>query len=127
MKVLIVEDNPSVQRMYGKALEFAGFTVVVANDGNVALEMAQREKPDVILMDVMMPVMNGLDALKLLKADDQAKTIPVIMLSAFEDDNLVIEAMSIGASRYLVKSNNEPKQIIDVIKEVTGSAAEPAA
>ena len=125
MKVLVVEDNPIIQRMFSRAIQLAGITVVVANNGSLAVETALREKPDIILMDVMMPEMNGLDALRTLKANEQTKTIPVVMLTAYEDDKLLTSAMNAGATRYLVKSNLDPQQVIDIIREVVGSAPAP--
>jgi len=122
MKVLIVEDNEIMQRLYDRALRLAGITFVGVGDGSLALEAALREHPEIIMMDVMMPKMNGLEALKILKANDQTKGIPVIMLSAYQEDKLLIDAMNSGADRYLVKSNLEPTQIVDIIKEVAAAS-----
>ena len=118
MKVLFVEDEELLLRMYGRIMQQAGVETVGVNDGSLALEAALKEKPDVILMDLTMPKMNGLDALKILKANDEVKAIPVLMLSAHEDDNTLMQSMEAGAARYLVKSNLDAEQIINILKQV---------
>ena len=120
MKILYVEDNETMQHMYTRALTATGLTVVLINDGILAVDSAIAEQPDLILMDVMMPRMNGLDALEALKSNDQTKSIPVIMMSAHEDDTLLMRAMKAGASRYLIKSNVE---VIELAKLVTDTIA----
>ena len=117
MKILFVEDNETMQHLYARALEAAGLTVVVINDGSLAFETAVAEQPDLILMDIMMPQMNGLDALDVLKSNDQTKFIPVIMMSAHEDDTLLMRAMQAGASRYLIKSNVEVTELAKLITD----------
>ena len=117
MKILFVEDSETMQRLYTRVMQAADFTVVLVDDGIKALDAAIAEQPDLILMDVMMPQMNGLDALDLLKSDPQTKTIPVIMMSAHEDDALLMRAMNAGASRYVIKSNIEITDLIALINE----------
>jgi CheY-like chemotaxis protein len=121
MKVLIVEDNPVLQRLYGRALEMTGHTIVTANDGDIAITTAANENPDIILMDVMMPTMNGIEALRQIKANDATKAIPVIMLSANDDGVVMQKALQSGASRFLVKSNVEPSDIIGYIDQTVAN------
>lgn len=117
MKILFVEDTETMQRLYTRALEAAQFEVVLIDDGINALETAITEQPDLILMDVMMPQMNGLDTLDTLKKDERTKTIPVIMMSAHEDDKLLLRAMQAGASRYLIKSNVEVTELPSLVTQ----------
>jgi DNA-binding response OmpR family regulator len=117
-KILLVEDDPVMQRMYSNALKEAGFAVVLASDGTTVVALVRQEQPALVLMDVMMPNRNGLEALKDLKTSDDTKQVPVIMLSAHEDDTLMFNAMQEGANRYLVKSMFDPLAIIGIIKEV---------
>lgn len=121
-KLLLVEDNEFVQRMYGRAFKAANFDVTTATDGIMAVQMAQTTLPDIIIMDVMMPNMNGLDALKLIKNDDLTKNIPIIMLSAHDDESLMMQALNLGANRYLLKSSLEPEMIINIINGILTKA-----
>lgn len=121
MKILLLaEDNEFVQRMFSRVFTASDFTVITANDGTQALDSAISHQPDVIVLDVMMPNMNGIEALKALKADDRTLNIPVIMLSAHDDENLMMEAMNAGAARYLVKSTLDPDAIVAIVKQVIG-------
>jgi CheY-like chemotaxis protein len=123
MKVLIVEDNPIIQRMYGRTLSELGYTVVTADNGLVAIDIALKEIPNVILMDVMMPQMNGIEALKAIKADDRIKNIPVLMLSAYDDAELMQQALTAGAKRYLLKSTIDPSEAANAIQQVLTETA----
>lgn len=116
-KVLIVEDNPFIQRMYGRAFQEAGLMVITANDGSTVVDTTIREQPNVILMDVMMPHKNGIEALKDLKSNDQTKHIPVIMISAYEEPTLMQQALQLGAKRYILKSAVEPSALLKYIQE----------
>jgi len=127
IKLLLVEDNPYVQRMYAREFQSANFELTTADDGAVAVTTAQTLLPDVIVMDVMMPNMNGLEALKLLKENDSTKAIPVIMLSANDNDSVLKQAMDLGASRYLIKSSLEPQGLVDLINETIAEAQQQAA
>jgi len=127
VKLLLVEDDPTVQRMYVHSFSEAGFEVMTADDGQLGVAAAVSQLPDIIIMDVMMPNMNGIDALKLLKENDQTKNIPVIMLSAFEDEALLKQALDLGVARYLIKSNLEPSIIVDLTNETLERAREAAA
>ena len=117
MKILIVEDDPLIQRMYARALMRAGLQTSLIDNGAAALDTALQTQPDLVLMDVMMPDINGIEALKILKADNRTKSIPVIMLSANDDPELMQQALEAGASRYLAKSVVEPDQIVSAIQQ----------
>lgn len=118
MKVLLADDTEIIQRMYGRALSEAGYEVVLANDGQIAYDKAQQISPDLILLDVMTPNVNGMEALEMLKADHMTNPIPVIMLSADDDGTRMMKAMKNGAKRYLVKSMLEPSQVVEIIGTV---------
>lgn len=118
MKVLLVDDTEMILRMYSRALTESGYEVVLAQDGQAAFEQAQQTNPDLIILDVMMPSVNGMEALEMIKNDDSTKTIPVVMLSADDDGTLMMKAMQKGASRFLVKSMLEPSQVVEIIGQV---------
>jgi DNA-binding response OmpR family regulator len=117
-KILLVEDDPLMSRMYEKIFTFEHHEVILASDGEDGLEKTHAEKPDMILLDVMMPKMNGLDMLKKLKLDPETKSIPVIMLTNLAGEKDAETALSLGAVRYIVKSDQEPKKVADMVKEV---------
>lgn len=118
VKVLITEDDPLMSRMYQKIFTFEGYEVIMAGNGEEGLEKAKLEKPTIILLDVMMPKMNGLQMLEKLKLDPASKSIPVIMLTNLAGEKDAETAMSKGAVKYIVKSEYEPKQVVDMVKEI---------
>ncbi len=117
-KILIIEDDQLIQRMYEKIFKFQNFDVTIAGDGEQGIDLAHSLQPTVILLDVMMPKMNGFEVLKRLKADDAVKEIPVIMLSNLAGEDDVKTAMSMGAVKYIVKSEYDPDEVSDMVKEV---------
>lgn len=117
-KVLLVEDDQLIQRMYQKIFMFEGHDVVIASDGEDGLRKAQAEGPTIILLDIMMPKMNGIEVLSHLKADPVTKNIPVIMLSNLAGDRDVETALSKGAVKYIIKSEYDPKEVADMVNEV---------
>ena len=118
-RVLLVEDDQLIQRMYEKIFTFEKFDVEIASDGEEGLEKARTSNPTIILLDVMMPKMNGIEVLEKLKADPATKAIPVVMLSNLAGENDIETALSKGAVKYIIKSEYEPKQIADMVKEIT--------
>jgi len=117
-KILITEDDPLMSRLYQKIFTFEGHEVETAENGEVGLEKVRSYKPDIILLDVMMPKMNGLQVLEKLKLDPETKSIPVIMLTNLAGQQDAETALSKGAVKYIVKSEHEPKEIADIVKEV---------
>jgi CheY-like chemotaxis protein len=117
-KILIVEDDPLMSRMYHKIFTFEKYEVEMAADGQEGIDKARAVKPTLILLDVMMPKMNGLEALEKLKADPATKAIPVVMLTNLAGQQDAETALSKGAVKYIVKSEYEPKQVTDMVKEI---------
>ncbi len=117
-KVLIIEDDALVSRMYQKTLTFEGFEVEVASDGREGVAKAKAVKPDLILCDIMMPNVNGLEALVRLKADEDLKNIPVVMLTNLAGTEDAKTAIAKGALTYLVKSEYRPKEIADKVTQI---------
>ena len=117
-KILIVEDDPLMIRMYQKIFIFEGFEVDMAADGEAGLEKARVGKPTLILLDIMMPKMNGLEVLGKLKADPETKSIPVVMLTNLAGEQDAETALAKGAVKYIIKSEYEPKQVTNMVKEI---------
>jgi DNA-binding response OmpR family regulator len=116
--ILIVEDDSLMMRMYQKAFTFEGYAVETAEDGEAGYEKAKTVKPQLILLDVMMPKMNGLQVLEKLKGNDETKTIPVVMLTNLAGTQDAEQALSRGAVKYIVKSEYEPKKVVEMVKEI---------
>lgn len=116
-KILAVEDEPSLLGALQNKLTQEGFEFVEAKNGQVGLEKALQGKPDLILLDIIMPVMDGLTMLKKLREDDWGKTVPVIILTNLSDDEKVMEAVKQGSYDYLIKSNWSINEVIDKVKE----------
>lgn len=117
-KILIVEDDPLMSRMYQKIFTFEGYEVEMAADGQEGLDKTRIGKPTLILLDIMMPKMNGLQVLEKLKADVQTKAIPVVMLTNLAGQQDAETALAKGAVKYIVKSEYEPKQVANMVKEI---------
>lgn len=116
--ILITEDDPLMSRMYQKIFTFEGFQVEMAADGQEGLDKARELKPTMILLDVMMPKLNGIQVLEKLKADPETKAIPVVMLTNLAGQQDAENALAKGAIKYIVKSEYEPKQVADMVKEL---------
>jgi len=118
VKILIIDDDPFLSGMYATRLLNDGFAVVTAMDGMAGLEMAAAEKPDVILLDVMMPKMDGFETLRLLKRSPTLSDIPVLMLTSMAQREDVELGLRGGAADYLLKAQTLPIDASDKIKKV---------
>jgi len=123
-KILVVDDDITLLEMYIERIKAEGATVSQAADGEEALEIVAKDKPEVILLDVMMPKMNGFDCLKRLKEDAATADIPVIILTALNDDAKRDEGFKLGAIDYIVKADTLP---IDVVRKVQMAVEKKAA
>jgi len=117
-KVLLAEDDKFLIQAYTHGLGRAGFTVISAPDGEVALEKIGAEKPDIILLDLIMPVKNGFEVLEELQKDEELKKIPIIILSNLGQETDIKKGKELGAADYLIKSNSSMNDVIAKIKEV---------
>lgn len=115
-KVLLVEDELHIRDLYQRVLAKAGFEVVVAIDGEEGLEMAYGN-PDIILLDIMMPKLNGIEVLKRLKSDERTKEISVVLLTNLGQENIIREALEMGARAYLMKVRISPYELANRVKE----------
>lgn len=114
-KILIIEDDPYVQRFYKRLFDTSDHMTDIAGGGAEGLEKAKTMLPDLILLDVMMPEMNGLEVLAKLKADELLKHIPVVMLTVLSDTGTVSEATKLGATGFLIKSEIDPKELTNKV------------
>ena len=116
-KILFIEDEPNLQKELHEILKQSGFKVFGAFDGAEGLETAKREKPNLILLDLILPKKDGFEVLKELKADKDLKDTPVIILTNLEGTGDVEKALDLGATTYLVKANYELEDVVAKIKE----------
>lgn len=111
VRVLFVEDDPSVAQMYKLKLELDGYQVTVAPDGEQALELAAKNPPDIIFLDIRLPKMDGLAVLEKLRESDGSKHVPVVILSNYSERELVERGLKLGALEYLIKSQTTPAKL----------------
>lgn len=125
---MVVEDDASLREIYGIRITAEGYDVVSAGDGEEALAMAVREKPDLILSDVMMPKISGFDMLDILRSTPETANIKIVMMTALSADDQRQRGERLGADRYLVKSQVGIEDVVNTIHEVLGDrqAAVPA-
>lgn len=118
-KILIVEDDPILQKMYASKLQKEGYETFIASDGQEGFDQAKKEMPDFILLDLMMPKIDGAAALRLLKDDEETKGIPVAILSVIPEDtqNAEDKITLSNAVAYWRKDQNNPSEIALKIKE----------
>lgn len=102
-KVLVAEDEPDIRGLIAFSLQYAGYVVIEAADGIDAVEKAERELPDLILLDVRMPKMNGYEVCRVLKTQDSTQEIPVIFLSARGQEAEIKRGLELGAEEYILK------------------------
>lgn len=122
-RILVVDDEPHIVRLVQVNLQREGYEVLTAYDGVDALEKVAGEKPDMVVLDVMMPRMNGFEVLKKLKADDATRDIPVIMLTAKAQDADVFRGWQSGVDSYLTKPFN-PMELLTFVRRIFQSLDE---
>ena len=115
LRVLLVDDEPSILKTLGKRLEVAGFDVIFATDGEEALQKAQAELPDAMILDLMLPKRNGFEVCTILKADARYHDIPIVMLTARAQEGDERHGLECGADAYLRKPF-QSKELLETIK-----------
>jgi CheY-like chemotaxis protein len=113
VKVLFVEDDPSVAQMYKLKLELDGYRVEIATDGEIALEMASQSLPDIIFLDIRLPKLDGIGVLEALRADPSTRAVPVVILSNYNEKELVERGATLGVLDHLIKSQTTPAKLAD--------------
>lgn len=115
--ILIVEDDENIQQLVGYNLAKAGFNVLYADNGEQALASVKRELPDLMVLDIMLPSLNGFEVCKILRKDPQTRTMPIIMLTAKSEENDVTAGLDLGADDYITKPFS-PKILVSRIKSI---------
>lgn len=117
-KILIIEDDKLLKKVIGKKLIIENYKVIEATDGEEGLKLSESEQPDLILLDLVLPEINGFEVLARLKKNPNTFKIPVIILSNLGDEEKVEKGLELGAADYLIKAHLDPGDIIERIKKV---------
>jgi DNA-binding NarL/FixJ family response regulator len=122
MKVLIVEDDDSLRMVYATKLQMEGFEVETAADGAEGFKLAEKSNPGVVLLDLMMPHMSGLDFLRAYDVKNKHKNCKVVVFSNVQDPKSVDETQKLGAVKFLTKASITPNDMVGIVKEVTAGS-----
>ena len=117
-KVLLVEDDISLSRMYEKKFTSEGYETMTAFDGLEGLEKATKEKPDLVVLDIMMPKLDGIAVFKKMRSNPTTFKIPVLMLTNFDQEDAVFECFKLGALDYLIKSEVTPQKVVTKVENL---------
>lgn len=120
-KILFIEDEASLQKTFADVLAPEGFQIISALDGEIGVRLAESEKPDLILLDLTLPRLPGLEALSQLKAGRSTSQIPVVILTNREEVQNIERALQLGATTYLVKANYTLNEVVEKIKKACAS------
>jgi len=116
-KIAIIEDDPVISQMYRMKFEADGFEVELANNGERGVALVESFQPDMILMDLQMPEMNGAEALAIIRKNEWGKDIPVIILTNLGEEESPKEIRSLGIHSYIVKADLTPRQVVERVKD----------
>ena len=116
IRVLLIEDEEEVAELYKIKLTLDGYEVLVATSGQEGLDKALKEKPELIFLDIKMPEMDGFEVLKQLRESPKTEGTPIIILSNFDEEDLIEKGLTLGANEYLIKSQFTPEDISEKVK-----------
>jgi len=116
--ILLIEDDPFLVDIYTTKLKEAGFLVQVALDGEEGLRKIKNKKPDLLVLDIVLPRFTGLEFLKKIKSSPKLKKIPVVILSNLGQKREIEEGLRLGAMKYLIKAHFTPSEVVKEIKEI---------
>ncbi len=125
-KILLVEDDSNLREIYGARLEAEGYEITVASDGEEALATAVRERPDLIISDVMMPKISGFDMLDILRSTPETKNVKVIVMTALSQDEDRKRGEELGADKYIVKSQVTLDDVVTMVRDLLGATGQSA-
>jgi len=117
-KVVLVEDNPFLIDIYTTKFKEVGFDVKVANDGEIVLDLLNKEKPDILILDIVLPNISGWELLKEIRKNEQFKDLPIIIFSNLGEKQQVEKGINLGAVRYLIKAQYTPSEIVEEVKKI---------
>ena len=119
-KILLIEDEDFIRDLYKRQLDLAGLQTDAFGNGKDGFEALSKGTYDLILLDIMLPVINGLDVLRKIKVDEKTKNIPVILLTNLGQDSVIKEGFALGAKEHIIKASLTPNQIVEKVKSLLG-------
>jgi DNA-binding response OmpR family regulator len=121
-KIAIIEDDAAIHQMYRMKFETEGFDVQLASNGKSGIELVKKFNPDIVLLDLQMPEVDGLEALRAIRSSKQNKQTPVIILTNLGEEESPKELKDLGANGYIVKADYTPRQVVLKVKETLEAA-----
>ena len=118
IKILLAEDDLQLIDMYKKKFDLEGFDILLAEDGEKALAVLKEEKPDIVLLDIMMPKVNGIEVLKNIRENPETKDLLVVILTNLGNESTAEEIYKYGATDYIVKADMTPREVANRVKEL---------
>jgi len=125
--ILIIEDEPVFRLIYRGVLKNAGYTVLEAPDGAAGLDMARTQKPDLVLLDLILPKMSGHEVLRIMRSETSTKNIPIIIFSVMGQEKDIEKTMALGANGHRLKGMESPAKILNLINEMLKKRNQPKA
>ena len=116
-KLAIIEDDPAISQMYRMKFESEGYKVETAENGKIGLDMIEKMQPDMVLLDLMMPEMNGDEMLEIMRATEWGKDIPVIVLTNMGEQEIPEKIEKLGINAFILKAEMTPKQVEELVKK----------
>jgi CheY-like chemotaxis protein len=124
--ILVIEDDETVRMLYKRLFTYEKYEVHLASDGSDGLKLAQEVIPNLILLDILMPEMDGIEVLKQLKTDEKTRDITVLMLTNLGEESMIAQSVALGAAGYIVKAQYSPDQLLEEVKaKIEASHANP--
>jgi DNA-binding response OmpR family regulator len=120
--ILIIEDDPSFRRTYQDMFNTAGYTVIIAENGEIGWDLAKSKKPDLIMLDLFLPGLHGFEVLKYIRGDAETKNIPVVITTSMGADQDIRKGLELGATDYMVKGFFTPREILVKLRSVLANA-----
>lgn len=117
-KIAIIEDDAAIHQMYRMKFETEGFDVQLAGDGRAGVDLIKKFRPDIVLLDLQMPEVDGVEALREIRKNDWGKNLPIIILTNLGEEESPPEIKELGVSGYIVKADLTPRQVVARVKEV---------
>jgi len=114
-KILLIEDDSFISQMYSMKFRQLPFDFLVAKDGAQGLEMIKKEKPDLVLLDIILPEIDGFEVLRILKEDPELRSIPVVLLTNLGQQENTQKGMAMGAKDYIIKAHSTPQEVVDKV------------
>lgn len=118
LKILLIEDDSFLLSMYATKFEMENFQVITAEDGEKGIKLAMKEVPDIILLDILLPKLNGFEVLKEIRANKETSPIPVILLTNLSQKSEIEQGLALGANDFLIKAHFMPSEVVEKIKKI---------